>query len=221
MLSEMARKPPRAAPPRLRMRNNARMDSATLLGIVGVAGTLVGAAIGAGSALGTALISNRGQASTEDQKSRRQAYGACATALLTRKDAAAALMDSLFEGDYDLGEARTQLQDLLNQRAAVMLTVGAVAVEGPQPVAWSAETAAEAIDLWAGRLRSWLAAADREHTINDQRPYGREDGDQVQVGIENFNAACRKILHPHEHRHPRRWNPVQRWRRRVHNIRVP
>jgi hypothetical protein len=57
-------------------RENARMDSATLLGLAGIGGTLLGTAIGAGGTLGAARVTSRGQAGVEEQKARRQAYSA-------------------------------------------------------------------------------------------------------------------------------------------------
>jgi hypothetical protein len=59
----------------------ARVDSTTLLGLVGIAGTLLGTAIGARGATSAARVTSRGQAEVEDQRARRQAYAACSTAV--------------------------------------------------------------------------------------------------------------------------------------------
>jgi 7-keto-8-aminopelargonate synthetase-like enzyme len=97
-----------------------RVDSTTLLGVVGIAGTLLGTLAGAGGVLGAARVTSRGQAEVEEQRARRQAYSACSTALLARRDAAITLLNAFSrEDDFDLAVARARMQDLDDQRAIV------------------------------------------------------------------------------------------------------
>jgi hypothetical protein len=193
------------------------MDSTTLVALAGIGGTLLGTAVGAGGALGAARVSSRGQADLEEQKARRQTYSACSTALLARRDAAIALLETFREDGFDPAKAQGRLQDLDEQRAAVAGTVGAVVVEGPYLVAQSAEFAAYAIEDLTGRLREWAAdvegGQDREELVRSQMRYGREDQREVLQMIDNFTAECRKVLHPSEsERRGRRRRLPWRWR---------
>jgi len=184
------------------------MDSATLLGLAGIGGTILGTAVGAGGTLGAARVTSRGQADVEEQKARRQAYGACATALLARRDAALTLLETFREDSYDSAAARALLENLDGQRDGVARAVGAVAVEGPEEVAYSAQSAAHSIEELTGRLRDWLASIaggeDRETLIRSQLPYARDDQQIVGADVDRFTAACREVLHPAESRRPRR-----------------
>jgi hypothetical protein len=184
------------------------MDSTTLLGLAGISGTLLGTAVGAGGTLGSARITSRGQADVEEQKARRQAYSACATALLARRDAAVALQDAFREDSFDGGAAQALLHHLDEQRDGVARTVGAVAVEGPDVVARSAEYAARAIEQLAGRHRDWLASIlggeDRETLVQSQLRYSREDQRTVDEDVDRFTAECRNVLHPGESSRPAR-----------------
>ena len=182
------------------------MDSTTLLGLVGIGGTLLGTAVGAGGTLGSARVTSRGQANVEEQKARRQAYSMCATALLARRDAAVALLETFREDSFDPPAAQALLQHLDELRDGVARAVGAVAVEGPDAVANSAEYAAHAIEVLAGRLRDWLASVvggeDREALVQSQLRYGREDQRTVEQDVDHFTAECRKVLHPAESGRP-------------------
>jgi hypothetical protein len=100
------------------------MDSTTLLGLAGIVGTLLGTAVGAGGTFGAARVTSRGQADVEEQKARRQAYGACATVLLARRDAAAALLEAFREDSFDPAAGQTLLQNLDAQRDGVARAVG-------------------------------------------------------------------------------------------------
>ncbi len=82
------------------------MDSTTLLSLAGIGGTLLGTLLGAGGTLGAARVTNRGQASVEEQKARRQVYSACATALLARRDAADALLETFLADSFDSAAAQ-------------------------------------------------------------------------------------------------------------------
>jgi len=112
------------------------------------------------------------------------------------------------------GRAQVQSQNLDEQRAAVARAVGAVAVEGPYAVAHSAEYAAYAIEVLAGRLRDWVASVvggqDREELVQSQMRYGREDQRQVQQDVDDFTAECRKVLHPAEGGRPTGWRRPRR-----------
>jgi len=182
------------------------MDSTTLLGLVGIGGTLLGAAVGAGGTLGAARVTSRGQTDVEEQKARRQTYSVCATALLARRDAAVALLETFPEDSFDPAAAQAMLQNLDEQRDGVARAVGAVAVEGPDAVADSAEYAAVVIEALAGRLRDWVASVvsgeDREELVQSQLRYGRDDQLTVQQQVDGFTAECRKVLHPAESRRP-------------------
>jgi hypothetical protein len=187
---------------------NAWMDSTTLLGLAGISGTILGTAVGAGGTLGSARITSRGQANVEEHKARRQVYSACATALLARRDAAVALLETFAEDSFDPAAVQVLLQNLDEQRDGVARAVGAVAVEGPDAVANSAEYAARAVEQLAGRLRDWLASIvggeNREVLIQSQLRYGRHDQLTVEEDVDHFTAECRKVLHPAESGRPAR-----------------
>lgn len=182
------------------------MDPATLLGLAGIGGTLLGAAVGAGGTLGSARVTSRGQADVEEQKARRQVYSACATALLARRDAAVALLETFPEDSFDPAAVQVLLQSLDEQRDGVARAIGAVAVEGPERVAGSAEYAGHCIEQLASRLRDWLASIasgeDRETLIRSQLRYARDDQLIVGEDVDRFTAACRDVLHPAESRRP-------------------
>jgi hypothetical protein len=192
------------------------MDSATLLGLAGIGGTLLGTAFGAGGALGSAKVTSRGQAGVEEQKARRQAYSACATALLARRDAAVAFLETFLEDSFDPATAQMLLHNLDAQRDGVARAVGAVAVEGPEGVAATAEYAAQSIEHLVGRLRDWLAsiasAEDRETLIRSQLRYARDDQRTGSEDVDRLTSACRKVLHPAENPQPkRRRRRLPRW----------
>ena len=129
-----------------------------------------------------------------------------ATALLARRDAAVALLETFPEDSFDPAAAQALLQNLDEQRDGVARAVGAVAVEGPDAVADSAEYAAVVIEALAGRLRDWVASVvsgeDREELVQSQLRYGRDDQLTVQQQVDGFTAECRKVLHPAESRRP-------------------
>jgi hypothetical protein len=180
------------------------MDSTTLLGLAGIVGTLLGTTVGAGGTFGAARVTSRGQADVEEQKARRQVYGTCATVLLVRRDAAAALLDAFREDSFDSTAAQALLQNLDAQRDGVARAVGAAAVEGPDTVANSAEFAAAALEELAARLRDWVASVasgrDREELVRSQLPFALADVRQMQQQVGDFTAECRKVLHPDESR---------------------
>ena len=89
------------------------MDSATLLGVVGIGSTLLGAVARAPGALGAVAVTTRAQSAVEEQRARPQAYSACSTALRARRD-----------DDVNQRAAHQQLGKLEAQRADVARTVG-------------------------------------------------------------------------------------------------
>lgn len=192
------------------------MDSAIVLGLAGIGGTVLGTALGAFGTFVAARVTTRGQADVEEMKARRLTYGACATALLARRDAASALLGAFRENNFDLAAIQALLQTLDEQRDSVAHAVGAVAVEGPDKVAHSAEYAGGAIEALAARLRDWVASVasgeDREGLVQSQLRYALEDEHSVQMQAEDFTAECRKVLHPGEvARKPRRQWERRRW----------
>ncbi len=102
----------------------------------------------------------------EEQKARRQTYSACATALLARRDAAVAFLETFPEDSFDPAAAQALLQNLDEQRDGVARAVGAVAIEGPDAVAKDAEYAAVVIEALAGRLRDWVASVVSRSTAS-------------------------------------------------------
>ncbi|MFJ4894980.1 hypothetical protein ACIP5U_34055 [Streptomyces sp. NPDC088788] len=182
------------------------MDSTTLLGLVGIGGTLLGTVVGAMGTLGAARITSRTQATTEEQKARRQAYSACATACLARRDAAFALVD-LFHGDaFDGDLVHERVRELDGQRDAVARAVGVVMVEDPNGLAASASYAAQAIEVLYGRLRDWdlelRTGRGRMELLNSQHRYALQDKSEVDQAIERFTEVCRVVLRPLEHGRP-------------------
>ncbi|GGN56042.1 hypothetical protein GCM10011579_016690 [Streptomyces albiflavescens] len=194
--------------------DNAPVDSTTLLGLAGISGTLLGAVVGAAGTLGSARITSRAQTNTEEQKARRQAYSACATALLARRDAADALLDMFKGDDFDQAAVQARLQEVDEQRDAVARAVGAVAIEGPYDIANSAEFAAKAIELLSGRIRDWTAEVaggrDRDELLQSQLQFALRDQGDMERMLDNFTAGCRKILRPTERDRPTRRGLLRR-----------
>lgn len=87
------------------------MDSTTLLGLAGIGGTLLGTVVGAGGTLGSARVTSRRQADVEEQKARRLAYSACATALLARRDTAVALLETFPQDSFNPAAVQALLQN--------------------------------------------------------------------------------------------------------------
>ncbi|MFJ6605102.1 hypothetical protein [Streptomyces lydicus] len=185
------------------------MDPVTQVALVGVAGTVLGALVGAGGAVRAAGVSTRGQSTLEDHKSRRTAYSACTTALLVRRDTVTALMDGMRSGELDLESAKAKLQQAQTMRADVMKTLGAVLVEGPEWPARSAETAARHLDVWLEGLAYWVSEGLPEDMHErDQWTPRQEERLLTEEALDRFAAACRRVLHPKDPR------PVRRFLRR-------
>ncbi|WP_329433218.1 hypothetical protein OG564_10810 [Streptomyces sp. NBC_01280] len=178
------------------------MNSTTLLALAGIGGTLFGAVVGAAGTLGSARITSRAQTGAEEQRARRQAYSACATAFLARRDAVAALLDVFRSDDFDAAAVRARLQEVDEQRDAVARAVGAVAIEGPHDVAHGAEWAAKTLELLAGRLRDWTAEVaggrDRDDLLRSQLQFAVRYQADTERMIDRFTAVCRRVLHPAE-----------------------
>jgi hypothetical protein len=168
--------------------------------------------------IGAARVTRRGQADVEEQRAGRQVYGACATVLHARRDAASALLDAFFEDEFDLTVLQDRMRELDEQRDAVARAVGAAAVEGPYSVMFSAEVAASAIEHLASRLRDWVATVvtgrnERSELVRNQRQYAWGDQREVARLDDDFTAACREVLHPAEIDRP--WLKRSRRRRRL------
>ncbi|MHA4820144.1 hypothetical protein ACXZ65_38000 [Streptomyces aculeolatus] len=190
------------------------MDSTTLLGLVGIGGTLFGAVVGAAGALGSARITSKAQVRTEEQKARRQAYSACATALLARRDAMTALLDVFKSDEFDEAAVQSRLREVDEQRDAVARAVGAVAVEGPYQVVHAAEWAAKAVEQLSCRLRDWntdvAGGRDRNGLLQSQLRYALQDLLDVERMVDGFTEGCRRVLRPSEQDRPTRWGLVRR-----------
>ncbi|MFI1168531.1 hypothetical protein ACH4UM_34375 [Streptomyces sp. NPDC020801] len=145
-----------------------------------------------------ARITSRAQTTTEEQKARRQAYSACATALLARRDAAAAFLDVFKGDDFDQAAVQAMLREVDEQRDPVARAVGAVAIEGPSDVTSRAEFAAKAIELLSGRIRDWTAdvagGRDRDELLRSVRAAERQVGvlaDQRTHALQVFRHQAR------------------------------
>ncbi|MFD8799954.1 hypothetical protein [Streptomyces atroolivaceus] len=177
------------------------MEPTTQVALVGIAGTVLGALVGAGGAVRAAGVNTRGQSTLEDHKSRRAAYSACTTALLVRRDAMTELMHGIRSGDLDLESAKTKLGHAREMRADVMKTLGAIVVEGPELPATAAEAAAHHLDAWLTLLAGWISQGMPDRTRE------REQWAEIQEAQHNterallyLSTACRRVLHPKEHR---------------------
>ena len=188
--------------------DNVRVNSTTWLALAGIGGTLLGTAVGAFATLGSARITSRAQIDVEERKARRQAYSACATALLVRRDAVDALLEVWRSDDFDQAVVQARTQDIDALRAGVARAVGAVVVEGPYEVAHRAEFAARAIEMLSGRVRDWAAEVadgrDREELLRSQLEFALRDQREVEQMVDTFTEGCRKVLRPVESNRPRR-----------------
>ncbi|MFJ3094614.1 hypothetical protein [Streptomyces hydrogenans] len=171
------------------------------MALIGVAGTVLAALAGLVGVIRAAAINTRGQSNLEDSKSRRAAYGACATALIVRRDAIAALMDGMRSGDVDLSTAKEQLAEARAMRASVMSTIGVVLIEGPEWPAAAAESAAHHLDVWLDGLAYWVGEGMPDRMRDPSQWDGREEDRQLtEAAIERFASRCRRVLHPEEER---------------------
>ncbi|WP_371548089.1 hypothetical protein OG266_22720 [Streptomyces sp. NBC_00554] len=172
------------------------MDSVTLVALIGVAGTALAAVAGAFGAGLTARIGARAQSALEDRKSRRDIYGACASAFLVQHDAMQRLTESLMESHLDVDRAAEKLLQAQAAHDEIGLKVGAVLVEGPMEVAISAQET-------AGKLREWLD--ELEWQLKQERPRGK-DARISAVSLSAiskfglYSGLCRAALHPRESR---------------------
>lgn len=190
------------------------MDSTTLLGLVGIGGTLLGTVVGAVGTLGSARITSRAQTTMDEQKARRQAYSTCATALLARRDATASLLDLFKSDDFNQAAVQARLQEVDEQRDSVARAVGAVTIEGPYRVAHDAGLAAKAIELLSGRIRDWATEVaggrDRDELLGSQLQFALRDQGDVEEMFDTFTAGCRKVLRPTESDRPTRRGLLRR-----------
>ena len=200
------------------------MDSVTLLGLVGIGGTLLGTVVGALGTRSAASVTIRGQTSVEEQKARRQAYSACSTALMARRDDTIALLQTFLDDDFNQVDAQVRLQSLDEQRGSVARSVGAVVVEGPDAVAVHAESAAESIEALASRLRDWVASVSgglhHADLVESEMRFARQGQTDALDRVGMFSEACRDVLHPEEkaERMARRRQLRRRRERRDHPI---
>lgn len=188
--------------------DNVRVDSTTWLALAGIGGTLLGTVVGAFGTLGSAWITSRAQTGVQEQKARRQAYNACATALLVRRDAVDALLEVWRGDDFDQAVVQARTQDIDEQRAEVARAVGAVVVEGPYEAAHRAEFAARAIEILFSRVRDWAAEVadgrDREELLRSQLEFALRDQREAEQMVDRFAEGCRRVLRPDESERPRR-----------------
>ncbi|MCG8969049.1 hypothetical protein [Streptomyces sp. CL12-4] len=177
------------------------MDSVTQVALLGVAGTVCAALMGAVATMRVAAISRRGQESLEDQKARRTAYANCATVLIVRRDAITELMEGMRFGELDLEQAKQKLQQVQQMRADVMRTVGAVVVEGPASPAGSAETAAHHLDVWLDGLAYWIGRGMPDEMREPDQWRGRSEEKMLtDEAIDRFVTRCRRVLYPDDDR---------------------
>lgn len=132
------------------------MDSVALVALVGVGGTTVAALGGVAGGVWVARIGARGGRVLEQERMRRSVYGACAEALLVRRDAVTRLMDVLNRPNVDEGRAREWLEHAQAAQDELGAAVGAVAVEGPEEVADCAVAAADRLGGWVDEVIWWF-----------------------------------------------------------------
>ena len=179
-----------------------------LLGLAGISGTLLDTAVGAGGTLGSARINQprdrptwRSGSHPASVRAPRARPLSSPGETLPSRSWRATLSP---EDSFDPATVQALLQHLDEQRDGVARAVGAVAVEGPNAVAHSAEYAAHDTEELAGRLRDWLASIvggeDREALVQSQL---RLHSDRPEHG----RAGCRSL-----HRQmPQGATPCQSW----------
>lgn len=180
------------------------MKTETLLALAGIGATTFTAALALIGAVRQATISSRSAAVAEDQKSRRQAYGACATALTARRNAVTALHQLFLEDELDQAAASRLLDEIEALRADVARAVGSVAIEGPEVVAHRADMSGRMINYAADRYREWTAQVAGGRTLNDlimdQMQYANDTDIEMDVWVEKYLSSCRDVLHPDDRR---------------------
>ncbi|MFE3664449.1 hypothetical protein ACFXOR_15990 [Streptomyces sp. NPDC059164] len=182
------------------------MDSVTLVALVGVGGTAVAALGGVAGGVWVARIGERGERALEQERVRRSVYGACAEALLVRRDAVTRLMDVLNKPETDEGRVHERLEHVQAAQDELGAAVGAVAVEGPEEVADCAVAAADRLGAWVDEVIWWFELG---------RPQGQrrtivELQGRALEKVDEFLKECRTALYPEPRR---RWpHPIKRLR---------
>ncbi|MEV7535379.1 hypothetical protein ACFYOG_35615 [Streptomyces sp. NPDC007818] len=192
------------------------MDSVTLVALVGVGGTAVAALGGVAGGVWVARISERGGRVLEQERVRRSVYGACAEALLVRRDAVIRLMDVLEKLEADEGRAHERLEHAQAAQDELGAAVGAVAVEGPEKVADCALAAADRLGAWVGEVIWWFELGKPHH----QRRTIVELRDLAIVAVDEFLRECRTALYPEPRRRWRWPHPIKRLRWRLEQRRT-
>ena len=176
------------------------MKSETLLALAGIGATTFTAALGLIGTTRQAKITSRSAAAADDQKARRQAYGACATALMARRNAVTALGQLFLEDDLDHAAAGRLLAETESLRSDAARAVGAVMIEGPEDVARNAERASDAIEHAADRYKSWITQVAGGRLLTelcaDQMQYAGQDQADIEHWIDGYAELCRRALHP-------------------------
>ncbi|MER6291090.1 hypothetical protein [Streptomyces sviceus] len=112
--------------------DDARVDSLTLVALIGVAGTVVASLGGVAGGVWVARVGARAERVLEEERVRRSVYAACAEALLMQRDAAMRLMDLLNKEEVDEDWARERMERAQAAQDELGGAMGAVVVEGPE-----------------------------------------------------------------------------------------
>jgi hypothetical protein len=153
---------------------------------------LLGVVVATAGTLGATVLGRSGQARSQSQQFRREAYSACAVALMERRAAAEALQQAIADGRD--AEAEALLREALALRSKVMQRVGAVSVEGPEWAAHHAATAAKCMDVWVGGLGHALRRVESEER-SQQLQFRYEDQSEAERFLDRFTTETTRVLH--------------------------
>ncbi|WP_228183959.1 hypothetical protein [Streptomyces anulatus] len=177
------------------------MDSTTLVGLAGIAGTLIGGGLGVAGTLLAARLTTRAADDLATRTARRQIYAACSAALLTFAHTTREVTRLLADRVNDQQALLTALERLQANQAAVELAAGAVAVEGPPSVMRKVEKSSRVVANFSLVLEGW-ASYDSETNSSQGRDLARQGRREV-TGmqeimdriVEEFAAECQRTLH--------------------------
>ncbi|MCX5009438.1 hypothetical protein OG765_00200 [Streptomyces sp. NBC_00555] len=187
------------------------MDSATLLGLAGIGGTLAATAFTSAAAGRTARQAAERQERAQARNDRQAASAALASALVVCKDSLRRLMGHFFDGAerdpravaprYVLNEV-SQLRTAVGpQLQAVTDALGLVLLHDPQQVGRLGAEAERTLRTWSGQMDSCADSDEPSEAFLSSREEIEQNADQADRAVQAFiEAGHRAIAVPPQRR---------------------